>query len=312
MNKNRQRQRNGFTLVEVAIVIVFMGIFITFASSMLKGIALSSKSRAAREKLATVSDLVQASAVNPVNNRAIPLSTDLFESATGAPVDYWNKSYAFYPYTPEPGAVLDICRRSSTDLAVCLQGDCVNKVIRDVAYVLVSGAEKCAGACTATNLPIQIKPPFVTTVNLGGPCTGRRCIPLNEISTTFDDLYKYVTLLELKKTVGCVEADSRLRILNMELPYAREGVSYTTVIQADGGAALTSANKYNWCRNATSPSDLVYSPDVICPLSTAAPSLSVSSASPTVDGTRPPITITVKDANNITVDKSFVLTVVIP
>ncbi len=308
MNNDRQLNRSGFTLVEVAVVIFIMGIFVSFASTMLRNIGVSNKLRDAREKVTTTSDAVQALTVK---TRVLPIAL----SEIGNPVDFWNKGFKYYPYTPVAGAVTDICRRSSTDLAVCA-GDpsvaaspfkCTGNVIKDIAYVIISGGD---------NL-LPEKSELITNAN--GCLAGYKCVPIYEVSSNFDDLYKYVTLQELKKTVGCIEADSGLRILNTELPYAHETASYSTIIQAEGGVMFTGANKYKWCVNGAPPPDLVYSPATQCtdPAGpTAAPSFNITRATtvnPLLGTTSTPsVTVSVWDANNVKVDKTFVLTIVNP
>lgn len=297
MNKNLHRHKSGFSLVEVAIVLFFMGIFVSFASSMMKNIALSTKLRDARDRMTTVSDSVQAWAVK---NRVIPSLPDI-----GNPVDYWNKQYTLYSYTPVTPATDSICRQSSTNLAICpgtnTAADCSVSIIKDIAYMIVSNGDNSA----LEVLPVISNCP-----------AGLTCMPKYEVSSGYDDLYKYVTLQELKKAVGCVEADSRLRILNGELPSAKVGESYSAVIQADGGAPFNSAPPYTykWCVKGILPAGLIATNT--CPTySTPVSSFLIATAgsSPTIANapTGVVVTISVKDAdtNSAPVDKNFLMIV---
>jgi prepilin-type N-terminal cleavage/methylation domain-containing protein len=297
MKTYRQQQRNGFTLVEVAIVLFFMGIFVSFASSMMKNIALSTKLRDARDKLTATSDAVQDWANK---NRYLP-TTAAFDTALAQPRDYWGKAYSFYPYAFPVGSVNEVCRMKSTTLAVCENGDCVNKRKMDIAFVLVSSGD---------NLTKTV-PPAADIAS----CTaaGLTCIPLYEPNATlqYDDLYKYVTLVELKKTLGCVEADSGLKILSADLPRAKVGAAYDTAISADGGAPFNNVlpYQYKWCVKSALPAGL--SATFTCPTysTTAAASFSIATGSPTTQNLsgNPPVVISVKDANGATADKSFLL-----
>lgn len=282
--------------MEVAVVLFFMGIFVSFASTMLKNIALSTKLRDARDKLTVVSDAVQSWANK---NRRLPTNTlgmENFETVMSQPRDYWNKQYAFYPYTSS-GVVRDFCRMKNTTLAVCQSGDCVNKVVKDVAYVLVSGGE---------NLTVQT-PTFVTT---GVSCSGLRCIPLNEISQTYDDIYKYVTLIELKKNAGCVEADSGLRILNTELPSAKLNNKYVVPVMADGGQNKLTDPKYSWCVQGSLPAGLSFVPAIASCSSAFTNSTFVNiSGIPVVSGVSSPVSFQVKDSSGVTNTKAFILSV---
>lgn len=252
MNQNRQHHRSGFTLVEVAVVIFIMGIFVSFASTMLRNIGLSNKLRDARDKLATVSDAIQAATVK---TRVLPS----LASEVGDPNDYWSKKYKYYFYTPAAGTVADICRRSSTDLAVCT-GDptvaaspykCTGNVIKDIAFVVISGGSNLVPEKT------ELIP------DTKGCAPGLKCVPIYEVSSNFDDLYKYVTLQELKKTIGCVETDSGLRIITNDLPFANVSSTVfntnTFNVEAAGGLPYVS-NKYRWSKSGVLPNGLSFSP----------------------------------------------------
>lgn len=302
MNVIRPKKRNGFTLVEVAVVLFFMGIFVSFAASMMKNIALSNKLRDARDKLTVVSDAVQSWANKNRRLPTNPLGPENFETVLSQPRDYWNKKYAFYPYTTT-GVVRDFCRMKNTTLAVCQSGDCTNKVIKDVAYVLVSGGE---------NLIVQT-PAYVTST---ASCSGLRCMPLNEVSQTYDDIYKYVTLIELKKSAGCVEADSGLRILNPELPSARLNNKYVIPVVADGGQNNLIDPKYSWCVQGIPPTglsivDKIGGNVVSCSSSyTSATFINISGVpNASALGTATPLTFKVKDSVGVVSTKAFVLNV---
>lgn len=295
MSRTIPKQSRGFTLVEVAVVLFFMGIFVSFASTMLKNIALSNKLRDARDKLTVVSDTVQSWAVK---NRTLPTITDI-----GSPPDYWNRSYTLTSYTPATGATDSICRQSSTNLAVCpgtsAAVNCSVGIVRDVAYMLVSNGDNLA----LESLPAVTNCP-----------AGLTCKPKYEVSAGYDDLYKYVTLQELKKVVGCVEADSRLRVLNSELPPAKVGVAYPAAIQADGGAPFNSTPPYtyNWCVKGSLPAGLVATNT--CPAYSTTPVSSFLLATATSSPTAPnvlgvQVTISVMDANGAIADKNYLMVV---
>ena len=309
MNKIRPKKSRGFTLVEVAVVLFFMGIFVSFAASMMKNIALSTKLRDARDKLTTVSDSAQSWANK---NRRLPTNAT-FENFTGVlvhPRDYWSQKYRYYPYTPVSGSMDDICKISTTNLSICPGGSCIStNLVADIAYVIVSNGDNLA-----------VNTSLVTTLP---PCTvPKPCVPINDLSTTNDDLFKYVTLAELKKTAGCIEADSRLRIINGEqLTWAHENVPYTpVVIQADGGLLFSGVNKYKWCiASGSLPAGMQFVP-VIAPCSDPTPTqvTSFSISGTPVTGisvgtsSTSTISITLKDANNTTISKPFFLNVANP
>lgn len=283
--------------MEVAVVLFFMGIFVSFASTMLKNIALSSKMRDSRDKLTVVSDAVQAWAVK---NRKLPTMTDI-----GNPSDYWNRSYTISSYTPATGATdNNICRQSSTNLAVCpgtsAAANCSVGIINDVAYMLVSNGD---------NLALEASPAVTNCP------AGLTCKPKYEVSSGYDDLYKYVTLQELKKVVGCVEADSRLRVLSSELPSANVGIVYPATIQADGGAPFntTPPYTYNWCVKGSLPAGLIATNT--CPTYSTTPvsSFLIATAASLPSTPNAPggvvVTVSVKDANGATADKNYLLVV---
>lgn len=298
---NRTNNR-GFTLVEVAVVMVIIGLIVTFAASILRNVGGLARLRDAKDRVASTTDSVAAFAAK--NNR-LPVFAE-FSSTTGSfnYKDPWQRSYQLYPkLTPATfsnftgNGLSTFCGRNSTRFSVCLNNDCTNNRIDDVAYALVSLGQ---------NLALNSTYPAPS-----GCPSGRICLGVQEPTPTYDDLYKYVTLTELKKAAGCVASDAQLRIVNLDLPRAYATSSYKVPIVGSGGVPYPTG-KYQWCVQTNPFNGVTFYADntstqiAACSSSYTAASFTNFSGIPSASGT---VYVTVKDFTGNTASKTFVLSV---
>ncbi|MEF3168313.1 MAG: prepilin-type N-terminal cleavage/methylation domain-containing protein [Deltaproteobacteria bacterium] len=240
------RTRNaGFTLIEMAIILVVIGILTGLGAGMISPMIKRIKTNETKDTLAAAAEGVVSYAAL---HKEIPTLAEI-PSVARTMGDSWKKDLLYVPdgllTTP------DICGRSSTGLSVIQCGAdpaCTTpRIVQNAAFVLASGGE---------NMNIQLG-----TGAFAGCPAGKTCIRVWDTGTpdldgysadmsrneSFDDLVTWITLDELRIKAGCV--GPALRIVNNELPFGSEGNSYMAEVIADGGVPFetTDGNEYKWC-----------------------------------------------------------------
>lgn len=327
----RTRDTNkGFTLVELAVSLVVIGLLIGLGVGMVGPLMTAIKVRESKENLGGAVESVNSWAAG--NNR-LPDSTS-FASTVRTPTDAWTRNLIYlYDANLAPGTATKdtICGRRTTSLKLETT-DPVSK-IENVAYALISqGADLTDQRTTLDGAIIPQNTQTAATGTIKYDNTDDVNKPVN------DDLVRWVTLDELRTKVGCQGA--QLRIVNNELPYANKGAPYPTIpLTPDGGVKFsttpTNTGVYEWCWSSTTPqllTDLVFnctSPSSSTTLArTAAPTVCVASpssgtwercttltlSSASLTGTNPPpgsydISIFLLDSDNNFTQKIFVLTI---
>ncbi|MDD5244011.1 MAG: putative Ig domain-containing protein [Syntrophorhabdaceae bacterium] len=135
------------------------------------------------------------------------------------------------------GSTDSICGRKTANLTVrnCTNAGCTAYTdISNIAFLILSGGEnvnnQTAGTQAVTGpTVINVYSVGINVDNYAGDLSGARAEP-------YDDIVKWVTLEELKNTIGCYgTAQGRFKILNNELPGACVGQSYKATMYSDGG-----------------------------------------------------------------------------
>jgi len=242
MEPANMHNRKGFTLVEIAVVLVIIGLVVSFAATMLRNVGGLTKLREAKDRIVSTADSVAAFAAK--NNR-LPVFAE-FSSTSGTITykDAWQKGYQLYPkLTPSTfsnftaNGLSNFCGRTSTRFAVCLNNNCSgSNLINDVAFAVVS---------PGSNLKLD-----PLTPSPGCP-SGKVCLTVQEPGPAYDDIYKYVTLTELKKAAGCIESEARLKIITSDLPFGNLSTTYSNNVSiiASGGVPWSSGGSYKWRMN---------------------------------------------------------------
>ena len=130
----------GFTLVELAVILVIIGMLITIGASMVGPLMKTAKYNETKESLNAA--LASVEGFGAVNNR-VPTTAE-FPSAVRMPNDAWGSALVYIPdaslVTTASGG---ICGRKSTALSVviCPDAACAapTATITDVALVALSG-----------------------------------------------------------------------------------------------------------------------------------------------------------------------------
>lgn len=232
----------GFTLVEMAIVLVILGLLIGLGSSMITPLTNLAKLRESREIIDSDMTSVLAWAAG---NNSLPTVAG-FVANTPRINDSWVRPL-IYLYdsnlnAPAPANKDTICGRRSTQITLTTIDP--PAVISNVAFVIMSQGEEFA-TVAPTPFTTLDGAPVVASALLTTPPTPRAIV----VPVGSDDIVRWVTLDELRNKIGCQGAP--LKILNNELPPATVAALYPNAaagaalaITTDGGAAPVALR---WC-----------------------------------------------------------------
>ena len=251
--------KNGFTIIEVAIVMVIVGLLVGFGATLVGPLTERSKRMATTEIImgAVESIVGFASAEKRLpqwGDNAVDTTLDEFcevvtkrKDSAGQPLYYFLDSRLTIPGS--------LCGRKTTALTVCRDSACSDR-IPNIAFAVVSGAMDynpqtgiVTTGCPAGQTCIGVYEPGTAGID---NCTNATNCPnfdgtiarLNR-PEGYDDIVEYVTLGELRTKSGCQGAP--LKILNNELPSGSMSSSYSAAIYAEGGVPFSSGGAYKWC-----------------------------------------------------------------
>lgn len=224
------RQESGFTLVEMAVVIVIVGILLTGLGGIAKSWLRLANIKQTKLQLQTVVNTVMA--LTAANN-ALPdktklsaaLQTDQLTDAWGQPIRYaFNGGLGNlkgYRSSGDPSTLTTICSLTSLDsdmpptsinaqwtIKDCQAGQSSCQDVTNVAFVVMSAGENRSRQVFATfgdSTAKQATPIATETLPARGAATpavsGENGLPSSD--TGFDDLIASVTLSQLQAQLGC-------------------------------------------------------------------------------------------------------------
>jgi prepilin-type N-terminal cleavage/methylation domain-containing protein len=251
--------KKGFTIIEVAIVMVIIGLLVGFGATLVGPLTERSKRMATTEIImgAVESIVGFASAekrlpqwgdntVDGTLDEFCEIVTKRKDSAT-KPIYYFLDSRLT---TQE-----SLCGRKTTALTVCRDSACTDR-IPNIAFAVVSGAMDynpqtgiVTSGCPTGQTCIGVYEPG--TANIDNCSNATNCPNYDSTDArlnraeAYDDIVDYVTLGELRTKAGCQGAP--LKILNNELPSGSMSSTYSATIYAEGGIPFSSGGKYKWC-----------------------------------------------------------------
>ncbi len=256
----------GFTLIEIAIVLVILGLLIGLGAGLIGPLTKRAKLLETRETIAAaVESLISYGA----SNNKLP-TTGNFTSTVKNPNDAWTKSLYYITDTNlTDNTIGGICGRKTTNLTlkICPDTGCSSptSTISNVAIIVLSGGgnynNQTAGTqAVSSSTTISA---YEVDVSVDGYTSDM------DRTEAYDDIYKWVTLDELRIKTGC--SGPPLRIVNNELPYGYEDSTYSATVYADGGVAFDdgddsdSKKDYEWCWEDDptngSPTDMTFTCD---------------------------------------------------
>ncbi|MDO8281796.1 MAG: prepilin-type N-terminal cleavage/methylation domain-containing protein [Thermodesulfovibrionia bacterium] len=251
------KRNKGFSLVELSIAIVIVGILIAMGMKMLIPLVERTKRAATREAV----DAAVAAVIGfaETNNR---LPSDLeFPGVVRNSKDVWGKDL-IYLHDINLEVADSVCARNTTGISLktCASSGCATPVdtTGDVAFLVLSG-----GANQNVQTNTGVSP--VKVYNMGLPGIDDYAAVLNR-PEAYDDIVERVVLPELRVKTGCL--GSLLNILTIEIPSGFVLSDYITNIFASGGVAwddsvatpgdTDTADDYRWCVTGTLPIGLSY------------------------------------------------------
>lgn len=246
----------GFTLVELAVVLVIMGMLLSVGMSMVGPLTKRAKVIESKEIVnAAAEGIIGFAASNNTLPTLLPAASPQVYTVMRTPNDAWGRQLQYIfssnlETTP-------LCGRRGTNLTVnqCTNAACTAfTAIPNIAFILLSSGENYniqtagnARAAVARTVNTYLVPPNTAVDNFA--------TDMNR-PEGYDDIVKWVTLDELKMKMGC---NASLRIINSDIPAARQGAVYpatgsTTRLTADSGVVFTTnpnQGRYSWCVEAT-------------------------------------------------------------
>lgn len=221
----------GFTLVELAVTLVVIGLLLALGTAMVGPLTVSIKVRESKESLGAAMESINSWAAG--NNRLPDATTGAtgFKSVVRNPADAWNRDFVYLfdaNLAPASATKDTICGRRTA--VITLNDSNTGASIANIAFLVLSRGDDAVTQTTIGGAP-------VTT---SGSLSAATTVAAN----TTDDLVRWVALDELRTKIGCQGA--QLRIVNNELPYGKVATTYSAVLTADGGY-LSAGNTYRWC-----------------------------------------------------------------
>ncbi|TAN41707.1 MAG: prepilin-type N-terminal cleavage/methylation domain-containing protein [Nitrospirae bacterium] len=245
----RFRNTKGFTLIELSIVLIIIGIIMGLGLGVLGPTLKGAKVKQAEGYL---DNAIESVVSFGMTNKRLPsyAGTDEFTPLLRNPNDPWGQPlYYIYDNDTANSTTGGICGRKTTKLRLQIV-DAINgtKTIDNVSFIIFSSGASYSVQQTGIDNGSGVEYPGSKTVTLLS--TAYAYSPLENPNTPipagsnlpFDDIVKWVTLSELRTKIGC--QGGQLKIINNDLPSASLSSTYSTRIYADGG---TGASTYQWC-----------------------------------------------------------------
>ncbi|MBI5588100.1 MAG: hypothetical protein HY889_07020 [Deltaproteobacteria bacterium] len=248
------RGDEGFTLVELAIILVIIGMLVSLGAGMMGPLVKSAKYTESKD---TVNSAIAGVMGFGTTNNRLPDSTE-FASVVRSPRDSWGNSLYYLPdanlTTTNAGGV---CGRKTTSLRVVMCPDAACAVptstITDVTFAVISGGANFNIQTDNSGGTIRV---YSTGISPVDNYTGDMTRP-----EEYDDIVKWVTLNELRIKAGCDGA--QLKIVNTDMPSGRVASAYSAAVYPDGGVPFTAGGKYRWCVQGSVPAGLAMSPNTL-------------------------------------------------
>ena len=251
--------QRGFTIVEVAVVLVIVGLLVGFGAALVGPLMERSKRMATTEILDAALESIVGYAASEKrvpqwgDNSADNTLDEFCEVVTNRRDSTTQPLYYFFDnrlFTPQ-----SVCGRKTTNITICRNAACTDR-IPNIAFAVVSGAMDynpqtgiVTTGCPAGQTCIGVYEPGTASID---NCTNAGNCPNYDGAFTrlnrpeaYDDMVEYITLGELRTKSGCQGAP--LQILNNDLPSGSMSSPYAATIYAESGIPFSSGGKYKWC-----------------------------------------------------------------
>lgn len=261
-------KQSGFTLIEVSIVLIVVGILLALGLPMINALTRKAKFVESRETVKASREALAGVLVKSGTFAAAPLAT-----SSPKTTDAWGKNLLFHADDRVWGAGKDICGVTVTGTRVkeCSNDACSAFNLKEnIAFIVYSNGEDADGVCTGSGVCTggagTCSFPTCSGSCTAGVCTGGvgtcpTCTATPGAYCTFpvwqqgagynspcsyaaanpafqyDDIVQYVTIDELRTARHC-----SFTITRTALPEARVASAYSAALQAYGDGSAS----YSW------------------------------------------------------------------
>jgi prepilin-type N-terminal cleavage/methylation domain-containing protein len=247
--------KKGFTLIEIAIVLVIVGLLVGMGATLIGPLTQRAKLHETRDVLNAAAESLRSYAAS---RNEVPEDTAAFSPVVRKSTDVWNRALLYALDTNlSDSKIGGICGRRSTSLTlrICSDAACSSPDTRnDVAFLILSRGANFNIQTDTTSATIDVYDVGITVDDFSGGGD-----PSNAVE--YDDIYKWISLDELRIKAGCTGA--QLTIVNNELPFVYQGSTYNATIFADGGVPFSSGGRYRWCRQSSVSTGLTFTPSTL-------------------------------------------------
>ncbi len=264
-NERMKDNVKGFSLVEMAIVLVIFGLIMSAASSIL--VLFVNKGGAERTRKMVESDK-NAIYSYVSSNRELPTKT-LFLSSVTYPTDGYDRNIHYFadPILDKSNGwwnsgsdvyndiVNTVCGSyyTNTEVWVCKNSTCADSdtdrtAVKDIAYVVISGSEN-KNIQTGVNTAVKSGTNVIRVYPQGSDKVDDYASDMNRVEK-YDDIVDWVTLNELRTGSGC--DPEQYKFLSQTMPAASTDAEYVFNFYVEGGIPIASDNtananaEYNW------------------------------------------------------------------
>jgi prepilin-type N-terminal cleavage/methylation domain-containing protein len=213
----------GFTLIELAIVMVILGFLVSIGAGMMGPLTMRMKTTEAKENVNAAVDGVIGYAAT---NTKLPTLT-LFPGVVRSQNDSWSKPMQ---YIVDSNLTASICDRSTTfiTLRVCSDAACtIFNTVSNVAFIVLSPGSNYNNQTDASQNVLAAR-----TINtyVAGLAVDNYAGDFTRATDEYDDIVKWVTLPELQTKLNCGRCSAYETYNNLAAGYFRvNGVGCTLV-----------------------------------------------------------------------------------
>ncbi|MBI5194785.1 MAG: putative Ig domain-containing protein [Nitrospirae bacterium] len=290
---------HGFTLIEIAIVLVIIGLLIGIGMNLVGPLTKRVKIIETREAVKQAKEALSGYAVK---YGYLPATIG---PSGGRELDAWGRALLYGADTTLVLTSTYACNRTTTDRTIfeCTNTTCSTYNTKsNIAFIVYSTSEDADGAGTTT------KP------TAGPACSSGTCYWIREQASSdasytlqYDDIVQYVTLDEIRSAMSC-----SFSITTQTLPDAKQGTAYNSTgvqLQASGGQTPYTS----WAISGQTIGTFGC-PAGRYPITDSNTGLCLISASGLLSGTPTTagvynFTVTLTDANAVATSKAFTLNV---
>ena len=231
-------KNKAFTLIELSIVLVIIGLIIGGSFKVLKSMQENAKITNAKDNVQTAKNAVLGYAMS-----ASLLPTKTFFESDLSPIKS-NQHQLMYA-RDNTFDTTNICALQTTILSVQIDDrNGSSHTIPNVAFVIASESAN-KNMQTSIAATIEVRKPYEDIDDEPNP--------VNHVEE-YDDIVDWMTLAELQKSVGCSEKP--FKFLNSDLPKGRFGQSYSATLYVENNISnvnitCTSTNEKNITTSAS-------------------------------------------------------------